>query len=141
MHLIKYLAPALFFSQAVHAAELTVDINNRKSSDSTIICGLFESKSGFPMESKKAAMVVNGSAEGDKTSCKFSNVKAGRLAIAVQEDLNANGKVDTTFVGFPKEPWGVSKDAPMHTFGPPTFDEAAIDVNGDTSIEIKLNQP
>jgi uncharacterized protein (DUF2141 family) len=86
------------------------------------------------MGSKKAAMVVNGATEGDKTRCKFANVKAGRLAVAVQEDLNGNGKVDTTFVGFPKEPWGVTKNAPMHTFGPPKFDKAAIEVSGDSTV-------
>ena len=34
----------------------------------------------------------------------------GRYAIAVFQDLNGNGKLDASFFGVPKEPYGFSRD-------------------------------
>ena len=40
----------------------------------------------------------------------FRDLKPGTYAIAVSHDLNGNHITDTTWVGIPKEPWGVSKN-------------------------------
>ncbi len=60
------------------------------------------------------------------------------IAISVVEDTNNNGKLDATFVGFPKEPWGVSNNAPAHA---PSFVEAAIDGVAINDITIALIRP
>lgn len=144
MQQFKWLILSLSIATAANAADVTIEISNRQSPNSSIICGLFESKQGFPTDNKKAAILVNASFENDKTSCKFSDLKATRFAIAVMEDLNGNGRLDTTFVGFPKKPWGVSNNAPAHAFSPPTFDEAAVEKPSEgeiKSLSIKLIQP
>ena len=55
------------------------------------------------------------------------NVPPGTYAVQAFHDANANLDLDRTFIGFPKEGVGFSNDAPMR-FGPPTFDDAAINV-------------
>jgi uncharacterized protein (DUF2141 family) len=46
--------------------------------------------------------------------------------------------LDTNFIGFPKEPFGFS--APMGKFGPPKFQEAAIEFSGENAtVEVELN--
>ncbi|TGL67523.1 DUF2141 domain-containing protein [Leptospira jelokensis] len=126
---------------SVHALDLEVEILNRKSKQSVIRCGIFISQDGFPSEEKKAVMRVLGVESNEqKTICNFKGLQSKLYAVSVLEDLNANGKMETTFVGFPKEPWGVSKDAPMHPFGPPTFDESAFFLKSNLNIQIKLNQ-
>lgn len=54
------------------------------------------------------------------------NVPAGRYAVQVFQDVNGNGKLDRGLFGVPKEPIGISRDAPIH-FGPPKWADAAFD--------------
>jgi uncharacterized protein (DUF2141 family) len=68
----------------------------------------------------------------------IGDLPPGKYAISLFHDLDGDAEMDTNFVGFPKEPFGFS--APMGKFGPPKFDEAAIEFSGEnTSVEISLN--
>ncbi|EOQ87760.1 PF09912 family protein [Leptospira yanagawae serovar Saopaulo str. Sao Paulo = ATCC 700523] len=138
----KYLWLVLLFPiVSVNALDLEVEILNRKSKQSVIRCGIFVSQEGFPSDEKKAVMRVLGvESNQQKTICNFKGLQGKLYAVSVLEDINANGKMETTFVGFPKEPWGVSNDAPMHPFGPPTFEEAGFLLKSNLNIQIKLNQ-
>ena len=131
----------LICSSRVLAADLTVNINNITQTKAPIICALFDNAEGFPMKRKLAKATINADIIEDKAVCVFKDIPAKQLAISIVEDLNNNGKVDTTFVGFPKEPWAVSNNVPAHTFGPPTFAEAAIDGASAESISIQLIKP
>lgn len=66
------------------------------------------------------------------------DVPAGTWAVLSYQDENDNGKLDRNVVGIPKENYGFSRDA-RGSFGPPSFEEAAFAVNGETaSAVIKL---
>lgn len=123
------------------AIDLVVEIQNRKSSQSEILCGIYVSQEGFPTDPSKRLLGVTGTKEGTKTFCRFKTLSPKTYSVSVLEDLNGNKKMDSTFVGFPKEPWGVSQNAPMHVFGPPTFAEASFILEADKTIQIKLNIP
>lgn len=58
------------------------------------------------------------------------NVPPGRYAAQAFQDLNGNGKLDRNLLGIPREPIGISRDAPIH-FGPPKWDDAAFDHDGE----------
>ena len=45
-------------------------------------------------------------AVGGETVVTLQNVPVGTYAIEVYQDLNSNGKMDTNFLGIPKEPYG-----------------------------------
>ncbi|MDZ7842917.1 MAG: DUF2141 domain-containing protein [Gammaproteobacteria bacterium] len=64
-------------------------------------------------------------------------VPDGRYAIAVYQDLNGNGRLDSNLVGIPTEPVGFSRNA-RGSMGPPKFDDAAVDVNGEHRLDIQL---
>jgi uncharacterized protein (DUF2141 family) len=123
------------------AADLVVNIESITPTKSPIICALFESKDGFPMKSKFAKTTVNAEFSSDTATCVFKDIPEKQIAISVVEDLNNNGKVDTTFAGYPKEPWAVSNNVPAHAFGPPTFEEAVVNGASKNSIDIKLIKP
>lgn len=53
-------------------------------------------------------------------------VPPGRYAAQVFQDVNGNGKLDRGLFGVPKEPIGISRDAPIH-FGPPKWPDASFD--------------
>jgi len=70
----------------------------------------------------------------------IDDIPQGTYGIAVYQDINQNKSLETNFIGFPKEPIGFSNDAPMR-FGPPSFEDAAIEVKaGETTyVKLKLN--
>lgn len=67
----------------------------------------------------------------------FHDVPTGYYAIAVYQDLNSNGKLDTKTFGIPKEPFGFSNNA-RGRFGPPKFDATKFNFSGNMEIEIEL---
>ena len=68
----------------------------------------------------------------------LENISPGTYAIAAFLDENGNGKMDTNFLGIPKEKYGFSNNVrPMMRAA--TFKEASFVVtNKDISISIKL---
>ena len=68
----------------------------------------------------------------------LKNLPNGDVAVQIHHDLNDNLKMEKNFVGMPKEPWGMSRDAPAR-FGPPQWDKAKIELTDEPQeIKIKL---
>jgi len=61
----------------------------------------------------------------------------GDYAVSLIHDENGNGKLDTNFLGIPKEGVGFSKN-PKISFGPPSYVSAKFDVAADTSEAIRM---
>ncbi len=79
--------------------------------------------------------------KGRKATCSFKNVKPGAYAVSVMHDIDNDGELDTNMVGRPKEPWGVSNDAPAERFGPPKFEAAKFKYSGkETKLQVKLQK-
>ena len=143
MKIIVFVSLVLvsIFAQNAGAYELRVEIENKKVRESVVYCGVFIGEEGFPDKNEKSYQSVSGSTDTNgATFCIFKDVPQNQIAVSVLEDLNGNKVLDTNFVGYPKEPWGVSKNAPMHTFGPPKFNEASFELKKDEYIKIKLNR-
>jgi uncharacterized protein (DUF2141 family) len=68
-------------------------------------------------------------------SVTFDNLKAGRYAVRVYQDLNDNQKIDMSGM-MPTEPFGFSNVSVL--MGPPDFDQSAFDLDADKSIEITM---
>ena len=70
----------------------------------------------------------------------FENVPAGPFAVAVFHDKNENSELDADFLGIPSEDYGFSAGA-RDMFGPPSFEEARLDLAaGETrqiTVEVK----
>jgi uncharacterized protein (DUF2141 family) len=64
---------------------------------------------------------------------RIADVPAGRWAVVAYQDENSNDELDRNFVGIPQENYGFSRDA-RSKFGPPSFDDAAIEVSGELTM-------
>ena len=74
-----------------------------------------------------------------KAVCEFSGIAPGAYAVSVFHDENSNGKLDTKFMGIPREGVGASNNARGH-FGPPKFDAAAFHFSGGRAdLKIAIN--
>ena len=78
-------------------------------------------------------------ARAGETVVALRDIPAGTWAVLVYQDENENGELDRNFIGIPKENYGFSRDA-ASKFGPPGFDDAAIEVrDGTTVAPVKLH--
>ena len=84
------------------------------------------------------AAVAQADAASPRTVLVLRDVPPGRYGVSVMHDKNANGKLDSNIVGIPTEPDGASRDA-RGRMGPPAFEDAAVDVQGDTALTIRVH--
>ena len=77
-------------------------------------------------------------ASADTVGIAFEGLEPGQYAVSSYQDENSNGRLDTGFMGRPKEPYGISNDA-RRRFGPPAFPDASFLVGSeDTTISFRL---
>jgi len=68
----------------------------------------------------------------------FEDVPHGEYAIKVFHDENSNQKLDTNFVGYPKEKFGFSNNA-MGRIGPPSYEQARFRFDAEeATVEIEM---
>lgn len=79
--------------------------------------------------SGSAPAQVNAAGE---TVVRIQNVPAGTWAVLAYQDENSNNDLDR-LLGIPRENYGFSNDARGH-FGPPGFDEAAVQIAEPTTV-------
>lgn len=87
---------------------------------------------------KDCRLTTSVPAKAGSVTVELPNVPAGSWAALAYHDENSNKKLDTNFVGMPKEGYGFSNGA-KGTFGPPKFKDTAITVGeGTTSATVIL---
>lgn len=62
----------------------------------------------------------------------------GRYAVAVIHDANEDGKLNSGFLGIPKEGFGFSRNPKIRTSAPDFEDTAILLADQSTSIQILL---
>ncbi len=128
------LLPALLLALAstANAFDLTVEVLNAKSDKGSVAGALYTASNwlGDPQQGERQPA-------GDKAVLVYRNLPAGSYAVSVFHDENGNGKLDSNVAGVPLERYGFSRDA-RGRMGPPTFADAAIDLQADTTVTIHL---
>ena len=116
--------------------ELEVVFSGLENDRGTAAIAMMNSADHFENDTEAFRSATTPVKDGTATAT-FHDLPYGRYAIKIYHDENANGKLDTNFVGYPKEPFGFSNDA-MGRFGPPSFDEASFEIAGPT-LRIVIN--
>jgi len=113
-------------SQVKPHSTITVRIEALRNDKGTVYVSLFDNKKAFG--DNKGAVVSGQARPANQTAVVvLDKVTPGRYALSFIHDENDNKKLDTSWIGIPKEGFGYSKDV-MGKFGPPKFDDAVIDV-------------
>lgn len=116
---------------AIHVA-----IDGLHADKGHVICSLYSSAAGFPKNDRKAIAHSESLIANRHADCEFSGIQPGTYAISVFHDENSNGRLDTNFLGIPREGVGASNDARGH-FGPPSFHDASF-VYAGGSMDVKI---
>ena len=115
---------------AIHVSGLT-------NKSSNLYVAVFDSADGFPKpEHSRTTTTIPVDAESVEFSLSLPD--SSTTGIAIFQDLNGDGKLTKNGFGLPTEPYGFSNNA-RSTFGPPSFSQAAFNVDEKTSpIEITV---
>lgn len=115
---------------------ISVHVNNVRSTKGKVNVAVYNSNATFLSFD---GVFSTGSANANRgtVTLKIPNLPSGEYALAVFHDENDNGKLDTNWLGIPKEKVAFS-NAEMKTFGPPKYKECAFHISSDYEIFINL---
>lgn len=110
------------------AGELIIHLTGLPSDQGQAVVLLYRSGDGFPVKEARAWRRESAPIEERAATLHVTGVPYGTYAFTVYQDMNANRKLDTNFIGIPKEPVGVSKNA-RGRLGPPRWKDANFELN------------
>ncbi len=116
---------------------LTLTVQGFKSDQGEAAIAVHKDASTFPMKAEKAVASQRVPIKDGVVTLAFPKLAPGVYAVAVFHDVNGNKKLDTNFLGIPKEPTGASRD-PRPRMGPPKFSDASFELQSDLAIRITL---
>lgn len=126
-------AEAIAQSSGMRTATVTVRVSDVESAEGQVYVGLCDR--GFQED-----RCFDGRfqpARPGTMSFTFENVPVGMYAVAAYHDINMNERMDTNFIGLPREPYGFSNDVGRRA--PPNFSMAQVPVNAPaTTIDVRL---
>mgnify|MGYP001160602090 CR=1 FL=1 len=135
---ITLLMFSAFQTTYAQVNDCTVQITGLKSNSGKCIVYIYKDKKGFPTEPKYAVATTTALIKDSKALTVFKGISSGEYAISVVHDENDNGKLDTNFLGIPKEGIGTSNNA-KGTLGPPSYEDSRFAIGNKTnSISITI---
>jgi uncharacterized protein (DUF2141 family) len=127
---------APLYAQSPPPARVHVFVSGLRNAKGQVACALFRSAGGFPKDASKAVAHQEVRIAGAQATCNFEGVPPGQYAVAVFQDENGNGKMDTNFIGMPREGVGSSNNLKTR-IGPPKFADAAFTVGG-SNVDLQI---
>jgi uncharacterized protein (DUF2141 family) len=118
-------------------ARLTLRVVDLRNHDGDLILTVFRTADGFPADHAKSVNCQVRPANGDGV---FTvDLPPGTYGASVLHDENRNGRIDTNFLGIPKEGYGVTNNPKPRrraaTFGEATFSLPATGADLTLSIQ------
>ena len=138
MHRLLFIALCAA-AATVHAAEpapLSVTITDVRNTEGHLFVAVESSEAGWNFKAESAAKTKLPASKGQVTHV-FEGLPPGKYAVMVIHDENANGKLDSNFMGIPSEGYGFSQNPRVMRRA--TFEEAQFELPaGGTGVQIKL---
>ncbi len=137
--IITFLVLLTSFSIGVAAQELPeysnsssfkLQIEGLKKAEGEIRIAMFNSKDSYTKDPIHAVVLT---VDSTMVEWEVPVLPFGDYAIAVYHDKNKNGKLDTNFLGIPKESYGFSNNA-RGRFGPASWEDAQFAVKNEKEI-------
>jgi uncharacterized protein (DUF2141 family) len=124
--LMMLLAVSLLPARAGEAGTLTVRVDNLSARGGILRLGLYDA-ARYPDDNSTPVASADVPVKAGENVIVLKDIPPGTYAIETFQDVNANGKMDTSWFGFPLEPFGFSRDAQPH-FSKPDFGAVAFAV-------------
>jgi uncharacterized protein (DUF2141 family) len=142
--LMMVLVVTLIPAHAGEAGSLTIHVENLSLNGGVLRLGLYN-EAGYPDDDAAPIASADVAVSPGENVIILHGIAPGTYAIETFQDVNANGKMDTTWFGFPLEPFGFplepfgfSRDARPH-FSKPRFRNVSFPVvAGDNEQTLHL---
>lgn len=129
---ITFLACSVGFGQH----KLSLEIEGVPSNSGNVCVAVYENQDSF-LKFDKVFKIGSEKAVKGNTHIEINDIPSGEYAVAIFHDENGNQKLDTNFMGIPKETVAFSKGK-MKMFGPPKFDECMFKIVSHTNLHIAI---
>lgn len=116
---------------------LVVNVVGIGEHSGTVVALLFNHNDGFPAKVAKACQRTSAKVTGGTVTLRFTELPLGTYAVTVYHDVNDNQKLDTNWIGIPKEPVAVSNNA-KGRLGPPKWKDATFELR-EAMQELTVN--
>lgn len=119
-------------------ARLQIRVLKVRARTGKIVAAVYDDADAFP-HAERAVASVTAPAMGSPTVLEVPALPPGTYAVVVYHDVDGDGSLDTSFIGYPTEPFGFSNDAPLKMFGPPDFATCSFEVKAPgVAIQLSL---
>ena len=118
----------------VQAQSLTLEVRDIDRPQGFLYVAVYSSPNHFL---KKPLAGFRVEVKGKAVTIPCEGLPKGTYALALYQDLNDNGTLDTGAFGIPTEPTAFSRDA-QGVMGPPSFEQCSFTLRGDTTLVVHL---
>ena len=115
------------------AATLVIHVHGTSPKGGTLRLGLYD-EARYPDDDATPVASADVKAELGENTITLTNVPPGTYAIETFQDLNSNHKMDTSWFGFPLEPFGFSRDA-QPRFSKPRFSAVKFELAPGMNVQ------
>jgi uncharacterized protein (DUF2141 family) len=116
------------------SANLTIRVENVLPSGGILRLGVYD-RGRYPDDNSTPIASANVAAISGETTVILRNLPPGLYAIEAFQDVNANGQMDTSWLGLPQEPFGFSRDA-VPFLSKPSFDDVKFTLAAGDNVQI-----
>lgn len=113
---------------------ITLNFKGMKTDEGSLYVAVYNTKNSF-LKAPMRGTIVKVIAK--KATVLLKGFTAGTYAISAFHDVNDNKKMDTNFIGIPKEPTGMSNNA-KGFMGPPKYKDAKFEITKDMKLSINI---
>lgn len=123
-------------ASAAETAALRLEISGLAAEDGTVYYSVYDSEDAWLGEDRVTGAAVNIEAakEGELVVATVE-LPPGNYAVSIFYDVNANGELDTNFIGIPNEPVALSNNAKAR-FGPPKYKDALFTLPVEGTVQL-----
>ncbi|WP_299127153.1 DUF2141 domain-containing protein [uncultured Winogradskyella sp.] len=129
-----FLAAMVLQGEAQEVYELTVTIKDADTNKGKMFIAVYNAEKNFLSQSFEGA---KSEIANKGCTVTFKDLPKGNYAVSIFHDENDNGKMDTNFLGIPKEDYGCSNDA-TGFMGPPKWNDAKFQLKEHKTLTITL---
>ncbi len=119
-------------------SKIAIEIKGLRNQKGQICLSLFSQPEGFPGNGDRAVATQCIQASDIARAITFENLAPGSYAVSLFHDANSDGKLNTGFLGIPKEGFGFSQNPRIGTSAPRFRDAAFLLTNQGTKIQIQM---
>lgn len=133
----------VFYSSFKESAEsagfsLTVEVNDLRNSNGTVLFALYDRLDAFPDENyQKYVQKLTGKITKGTSHVTFENLTAGIYAVNILHDENNDGKIKKGII-LPKEGIGFSNYQSVGLSNRPSFAKASFILQSDMKIKVHI---